>query len=58
MRLENLGQVPYRADTEGPSRPVDAVRSATVDQPAAYMVPMVVEQTSRGERGYDIFLCS
>jgi ATP-dependent Clp protease, protease subunit len=23
--------------------------------PQAYMVPMVVEQTSRGERGYDIF---
>src|SRR3989441_3818115 len=26
-----------------------------VNTPAAYMVPMVVEQTSRGERGYDIF---
>jgi ATP-dependent Clp protease protease subunit len=24
-------------------------------RPSAYMVPMVVEQTSRGERGYDIF---
>src|SRR5260370_541111 len=24
-------------------------------QPFAYSVPMVVEQTSRGERGYDIF---
>src|SRR3982074_130119 len=24
-------------------------------QPTAYSVPMVVEQTSRGERGYDIF---
>src|SRR5215510_2612687 len=24
-------------------------------QPHAYTVPMVVEQTSRGERGYDIF---
>ena len=24
-------------------------------QPSAYSVPMVVEQTSRGERGYDIF---
>src|SRR5207249_1081378 len=24
-------------------------------QPVAYSVPMVVEQTSRGERGYDIF---
>ena len=26
-----------------------------VNPPAAYTVPMVVEQTSRGERGYDIF---
>src|SRR3984893_4530224 len=25
------------------------------DQPHAYSIPMVVEQTSRGERGYDIF---
>ena len=24
-------------------------------QPVAYSIPMVVEQTSRGERGYDIF---
>src|SRR5438093_543764 len=30
-------------------------RPAMVNAPAAYMVPMVVEQTSRGERGYDIF---
>src|SRR5438132_11642331 len=30
-------------------------RPAIVNTPAAYMVPMVVEQTSRGERGYDIF---
>ena len=26
-----------------------------VNAPVAYTVPMVVEQTSRGERGYDIF---
>jgi ATP-dependent Clp protease, protease subunit len=26
-----------------------------VSEPVAYSVPMVVEQTSRGERGYDIF---
>ena len=26
-----------------------------MNDPVAYMVPMVVEQTSRGERGYDIF---
>ena len=25
------------------------------DQPVANLVPMVVEQTSRGERAYDIF---
>jgi ATP-dependent Clp protease, protease subunit len=28
---------------------------AVVNEPVAYIVPMVVEQTSRGERGYDIF---
>jgi ATP-dependent Clp protease protease subunit len=29
---------------------------ATDDEsPVAYSIPMVVEQTSRGERGYDIF---
>jgi ATP-dependent Clp protease, protease subunit len=30
-------------------------RSSTECGPIAYSVPMVVEQTSRGERGYDIF---
>src|SRR5438270_13189038 len=30
-------------------------RPAVVITPTAYTVPMVVEQTSRGERGYDIF---
>jgi ATP-dependent Clp protease protease subunit len=29
--------------------------SSSLLRPSAYMVPMVVEQTSRGERGYDIF---
>src|SRR4051812_24808007 len=29
--------------------------SIRLPQPLAYSVPMVVEQTSRGERGYDIF---
>src|SRR5579872_6459029 len=29
--------------------------TATGSGPFAYSVPMVVEQTSRGERGYDIF---
>src|ERR671917_1256437 len=28
---------------------------ASPNRPLAYAVPMVVEQTSRGERGYDIF---
>jgi ATP-dependent Clp protease protease subunit len=38
-----------------------AMHSSRIDQtprwpdPVAYSVPMVVEQTSRGERGYDIF---
>ena len=27
----------------------------SLPEPSAYSVPMVVEQTSRGERGYDIF---
>ena len=30
-------------------------RNSTGCGPFAYSVPMVVEQTSRGERGYDIF---
>src|ERR671922_1072238 len=30
-------------------------RYSVVNTPVAYSVPMVVEQTSRGERGYDIF---
>src|SRR5947208_9011129 len=30
-------------------------RYTVVNAPVAYTVPMVVEQTSRGERGYDIF---
>src|SRR3954454_16039070 len=30
-------------------------RYPVVNEPTAYSVPMVVEQTSRGERGYDIF---
>src|SRR3954467_9915907 len=30
-------------------------RNSVVNAPVAYTVPMVVEQTSRGERGYDIF---
>src|SRR5918912_2641362 len=38
------------------AEPTDrSVWCAMVKPPAAYIVPMVVEQTSRGERGYDIF---
>src|ERR687883_1838235 len=32
-----------------------SIPSVRLPQPLAYSVPMVVEQTSRGERGYDIF---
>ena len=32
-----------------------SVQNRSVSAPLAYSVPMVVEQTSRGERGYDIF---
>src|ERR671931_349517 len=32
-----------------------SVGGTVVNDPVASMVPMVVEQTSRGERGYDIF---
>jgi ATP-dependent Clp protease protease subunit len=30
-------------------------QSATMDKPVSQLVPMVVEQTSRGERAYDIY---
>jgi ATP-dependent Clp protease, protease subunit len=35
--------------------PPRLTRGASGSRPVGYMVPMVVEQTSRGERGYDIF---
>src|SRR5438270_2450099 len=35
--------------------PVNSAAHLLVAGPVAYSVPMVVEQTSRGERGYDIF---
>src|SRR5712691_5955982 len=35
--------------------PVNSAAQLLVAGPVAYSVPMVVEQTSRGERGYDIF---
>src|SRR5258708_39445154 len=34
---------------------VRSTPSISLPEPSAYSVPMVVEQTSRGERGYDIF---
>ena len=40
---------------EWPSGSIDLWRYPVVNTPVAYTVPMVVEQTSRGERGYDIF---
>jgi ATP-dependent Clp protease, protease subunit len=36
-------------------REVEARSGAGVESPAAYLVPMVVEQTNRGERSFDIY---
>jgi len=35
--------------------PIDQMRNRTVTDPRMQLVPMVVEQTNRGERAYDIF---
>jgi len=35
--------------------PIDLMRNGTVTDPRMTLVPMVVEQTNRGERAYDIF---
>src|SRR3546814_5795310 len=45
---------------EGPARRFSARRSTTKDEirmidPLAALVPVIVEQTSRGERSFDIF---
>ena len=38
---------------------IDRSRSSFgVACPLGYSVPMVIEQTSRGERGYDIFIAA
>ena len=36
-------------------RPTNDYRHELVERVVSYTVPMVVEQTSRGERAYDIF---
>jgi ATP-dependent Clp protease protease subunit len=48
---------PEEPDTrrDNPMSTGSSPRGADVRDPLAYSVPMVVEQTSRGERGYDIF---
>lgn len=38
-----------------PDAPIDDPRTRTVTDPRMQLVPMVVEQTNRGERAYDIF---
>jgi ATP-dependent Clp protease protease subunit len=48
---------PENPDTrrDNPMSTGSSPRETDVRDPLAYSVPMVVEQTSRGERGYDIF---
>jgi ATP-dependent Clp protease protease subunit len=38
-----------------PGAPIDLMRNGTVTDSRMTLVPMVVEQTNRGERAYDIF---
>jgi ATP-dependent Clp protease protease subunit len=38
-----------------PAVPIDEMRNRNVTDPRLQLVPMVVEQTNRGERAYDIF---
>ena len=40
---------------DAPGAPIDLMRNRTVTDPRMTLVPMVVEQTNRGERAYDIF---
>jgi ATP-dependent Clp protease protease subunit len=40
---------------DAPGAPIDRMRNRTVTDPRMQLVPMVVEQTNRGERAYDIF---
>ncbi len=40
---------------DAPGAPIDLMRNRTVTDSRMTLVPMVVEQTNRGERAYDIF---
>ena len=40
---------------DAPGAPIDVMRNRIVTDPRMQLVPMVVEQTNRGERAYDIF---
>jgi len=40
---------------DAPGEPIDLMRNGTVTDSRMTLVPMVVEQTNRGERAYDIF---
>jgi ATP-dependent Clp protease, protease subunit len=40
---------------DAPRAPIDQMRNGTVTDSRMTLVPMVVEQTNRGERAYDIF---
>ncbi len=40
---------------DAPGAPIDQMRNRIVTDPRMQLVPMVVEQTNRGERAYDIF---
>ena len=40
---------------DAPRAPIDQMRNRTVTDSRMTLVPMVVEQTNRGERAYDIF---
>ena len=40
---------------DAPGAPIDRMRNGTVTDSRMTLVPMVVEQTNRGERAYDIF---
>ncbi len=40
---------------DAPGAPIDLMRNGTVTDSRMTLVPMVVEQTNRGERAYDIF---
>jgi len=53
MMIRRPGNPRYKENS--PMSTTSSPRDTDVRDPFAYSVPMVVEQTSRGERGYDIF---